>query len=235
MKSLNIKHLLIAMVLFLSACKLDKPILPGDKGYVAAVPPGDSTSTGTGTTGTGTTTTTGYYLTGTLGTTAINMIVDDSRKGWYEGSLSTLSSDTGEMTGRIEALITPGDTTKQQNVGVEFSTMQVNTSANVQAYFDGFVNTGAWNYATSYNFVPGVKTLEIFYADSKGKTYSSVGAQTGSTANISTVTVIAPHSGFNDGLKIKLSLNCVMYPTDGSAGSLPLKAEATVFLEDQLH
>jgi hypothetical protein len=64
----------------LNSCKLDKPVLPGDPGYVAAIPPNDSTGIGTGGGGTTATNIDTALLSGnwTVATTGIGVIVDEA-------------------------------------------------------------------------------------------------------------------------------------------------------------
>jgi hypothetical protein len=77
----------------------------------------------------------------------------------------------------------------------------------------------------------------IYYTDIAGKQYNTIGAQTGSAANVAAVTPVTGSVYNSDaGLKIKLTFNCTLYPTDGTGNSLKItNTEATVFLDDLLY
>jgi len=225
MKILNFTLVLALIVSFLSACKLDPPIYPKKT---------DSTST-IDTVHTGTTADTGYYLKATLNGQALNWQVTADPGGWGTGSGGNAITANGVITGYLTAEIFASNKTLLPGFYVEFKTMQVDTGNTVTPYFNSFVNTGGWNYATIYDYDPGYKSLIIYYTDSTGKPYTSVGPQAHGTANIISATPIPGQYGAPEGLKIKLTLNCILYPADGSPGTLTLvNAEATVYLSDLL-
>jgi hypothetical protein len=177
-----------------------------------------------------------YYLKGTLNGKAVTwQAAIDGSPGYVTGSSGALSLDQGVTTGELTALLS-ATTGYQPQLGVGFRTFNVNYNQDIPAYFNSFVNTGAWAYAVNDNHTAGVKAIAIYYTDAQGKTYTSVGAQTGGSANVVAVTPEAARVGSNESLKIKLTFSCTLYPTDGTGATLALtNAEATVLLEDLLH
>jgi hypothetical protein len=182
-----------------------------------------------------TTITAAYYFKGTLNGQALTWQATNDMTGYYTGSAGTLSNDQGVITGGLTALLS-ASTGLQPQLGIEFRTFQVNTSQDIPAYFNGFVNTGAWAFATTADYPAGVKAIAIYYTDSTGKQYSSIGSQAGNSSNVAAVTPIPAQLGTNESLKIKATFSCTLYPVDGTGSNLSLTgAEATVLLEDLLY
>jgi len=237
MKTLPFSLFFACIVLFISACKLDKPIFPKLKSTTSTGTTGTGTGSGSGTgsgTGTGTTTSGEYYFKGTIDGQSINWQVTDNFTGWVTGSSGDGSVDKGVYTGSLEALLSAADVYQPQ-LGIQFETFYIDYIQNDEpTYFNSFVNTGAWTYTASSNdIVAGKKSLEVNYADSKGNAYTSVGVQTGSTATVLSVTPVPAEFGINESLKIKIQFSCKLYPVGGSGNALTVtNAEATVRLED---
>lgn len=222
MKKLNLAQFLLLAILFLSACKND---LPDFSNTTLITNPG-GTSGGI---------TSEYYFKGTLNGQTINwQAAPDGAPGYVTGSASAISLDKGIVTGSLEALVSK-TTGLQPQLGIQFEIFKVDLSQNVAAYFTGFVSTGAWVFNTSPTGTTAPKEITIFYTDASGKTYQSTGPQTGGVTVIS-VSPVSPELGNNEGLKIKLTFSCTLYPADLTGNPLSLNnAEATVFLEDLLH
>jgi hypothetical protein len=147
-----------------------------------------------------------------------------------------LPNNQGDISGGITALVSanPG---LQPQLGIEFKTIDKGPNADAVTVFNSFVDTGAWAYAATLNYAIGTKSIVIYYTGNAGKQYNSIGAQNGSNANVIAVTPV-PGSVYNSdsGLKIKLTFNCTLYPTDGTGNSLKItNTEATVFLDDLLY
>lgn len=184
----------------------------------------------------GSTITAAYYFKGTLNGHALTwQAAIDGSPGYFTGSRSSTSLYQGINTGGLTALLS-GASGSSPQLGVEFRTFSIDLSQDVPAYFNSFVNTGVWVYATGSNYTPGTKAIAIYYTDSTGKQYSSFGTQAGSTANVLTVTPLPAQLGINESSKIKLTFACTLFPVDGTGNTLSLtNAEATVMLEDLLH
>jgi hypothetical protein len=211
MKTIKLTLVLFLTVLLFSRCKKDSA-------------KNDNTNT----------TNAEYYFKGTLNGTALNWQVNDALNTWVEGSSATLSNDQGNISGGITALISAGNGFQPQ-FGIEFKTYNKPAADDYTTVFSGFVKTGSWAYSTNASYAVGTKAIVIYYLDASGKEYTSVGGQSGSTANVITITPIAASLGRNDAQKIKLTFNCTLYPADGTGAALNLtNAEATVFLEDLL-
>jgi hypothetical protein len=212
MKTINLTLFFVAIVLIFSACKKSTVSIKTN------------------------TITAEYYLKGTLNGQAVTwQAAIDGSPGYFAGSASVLSRDLGVTTGELTALLSASAGLKPQ-LGVGFRTFKVNYDQDIPAYFNNFINTGAWAYAANDNHTVGVKALTIYYTDAQGKTYSTIGLQTGSISNVSAVTQVAARLGSNESLKVKLTFSCTLYPTDGTGANLSLtNAEATVLVEDQLY
>ncbi len=214
MKTINITLLFVISVLFFVSCKKDSPVTDN----------GQTTITST------------YYFKGALNGQAVTWQAEiDGSPGFYVGYSSVLSRYQGDVSGGLTGLLSAKGVLKPQ-LGIEFRTFMINNSQDITAYFNGYVNTGAWAYAVNNNYTPGTKALAIYYTDKAGKSYSSIGSQTGSSSNVMAVTRVPPRPGSNESLKIKLTFNCTLYPADGTGSNLPLtNAEATVLVTDDLY
>jgi len=234
MKILSFPLFLASILFSLAACTVDKPILPKK---ITSTGTNVKDTTGTGKTGTDTTgtaktdtTKSGYYFKGTLGSQAFDWEVTNNVSGWIMATL--------DVSGTLTAYIGSSGTFQPQ-YGVEIISSSIDTAASAQAkstYFNSFISTGAWAYVTAFPYNVNAKAVIINYIDSNGNGYSSVGPQTGSTATVISVTKIAADAHYNESLKIKLSLNCILYSADGS-NAAPIKlsnAETTVRLENLL-
>jgi len=210
--------------LFLSAaisgCKLDGDVLPAD----AVLKSTDSV----------TTTTSEYYFKGTLNGQTVNWPVTGDINGWFTGSGSATSNNAGDITGSLSALITAA---KAQNPAfeVEFGTFHVLPTDVKSTIFNAFIQPGSFAYGTDNNAIDA-KFITISYTDSQGNFYTSAtGTQTGSTANVVSVTPVPAGLGTNESLKIKLTFSCTLYPIIATGTSITLtNAEATVLLENLL-
>jgi hypothetical protein len=234
MKTSTFALSLVSVVFFFSACKLDTPVFPKLRSTTAV----DTTSTGTGTTGTGTGTSASseYYFKGTMGTQAFDWGVTDDANGWVVGSSANGSTDKGVITDGITALFSASKGYKPQ-FGIEFRTFQVNYDDDKSAYFNSFVKTGAWAYAADDSYIVNKKLIAFTYTDINGKGYSSEGVQTGSSANVISVTQVPALSNvsLDESLKIKISFSCTLYPIDGSGDQIKISnAEAIVNLQNLL-
>jgi hypothetical protein len=119
---------------------------------------------------------------------------------------------------------------------IEFKTFNKGANDDAAIVFNNFVNTGNWAFANTLDYTIGTRSIVIYYTDNSGKQYSSVGSQSGSSANVATVTpVTASVYNSDPGLKIKLTFNCKLYPLDGIGSVITVtNTEATVFLDDLL-
>ncbi|MEP6614094.1 MAG: hypothetical protein ABJA76_19460 [Mucilaginibacter sp.] len=231
MKNLKPASFLILVILLFSACKKD----PVDYSAYNAE---HGTHIGDGPIGTGGTTdqTAVYYFKGTLGGKALSWIVNaDESSGWVSGSALAGSRDMGVNIMGLTALLSASENFKPQ-LGVEFRTVKYNFDEDKSAVFNSFITTGAWPFATSDDYVVDKKVLIIHYTDATGKVYSSIGAQTAASPNVSTITKVPPELGRNESLKVKLTFSCTLYPADGTGSPVTLTgAEALVRQENLLN
>jgi hypothetical protein len=231
MKTLNLVAAIAVSIFCFSGCKLDKP------DFSNVITNSSSTNTTSGGNSWGNITAP-YYFKGTLGGQSILWQVDPNSYNvdYAVGSASSISNDKGNESGALIATISAGQT-MQPEFGVEFRTFQVNTSQDIHAYFNTFVNTGAWAFATSTSDLSSnAKTIVIDYTDAKGNQYWSVGPQTGNSITVVSVTQIPAGLGVNESLKIKLTFSCKLYPVTGSGNAITLSnVEATLRLEDMLY
>lgn len=176
-----------------------------------------------------------YYVKGTLNGQPWNWNVPADQSGYVVGSSSILPNNQGVISGGITALVSSASNVQPQ-LGIEFKTFTKNENDDAATIFNNFVTTGAWTYASTLAYVSGTKSVVIYYTDSNGKTYSSIGAQSGSSLNVVSSTPVSGSVYNSDpGLKIKLTFNCKLYPTDGTGNTLTItNTEATVFLDDML-
>lgn len=183
----------------------------------------------------GNTPTSEYYFKGNLNGKATDWEATTTGTGWAAGSRATLSNDAGDISGGITALLT--DIPSQQpQFGIEFKTFNKGVDADVTTVFNSFVKTGTWAYASTNDYTIGTKSLVIYYTDSNGNQYSSIGSQTGSGANVLSVTQVTGDAyNIDAGLRIKLTFNCTLYPVSGTGSAITIaNGEATVFLDNLL-
>src|SRR5579872_7111283 len=186
MKSLRFTPALFLVLSLFSACKKDSNN-------------GSNTSTSE------------YYFKGTLNGKATDWEATTTGNGWATGSSSSLSNNAGEISGGITALLT-NFPAQQPQLGIEFKTFDKGANADATTVFNGFVKTGAWAFASTTDYTIGTKSIVVYYTDSSGNQYSSIGSQTGSSANILSVTQVTGDAYNADtGLKIKLTFNCTLY------------------------
>jgi hypothetical protein len=223
MKNLYKAVTFLFLLTAINSCKPDPDIYPTKiipiPGYVK--PDTSAASTGD------------YYLKGTLNGQALNWQETDGFDGWVTGSASATSNDQGEITGSLTALLTDSKQLKPQ-FGVEIGMFHALPNDDKSVVFKSFVKTGTWNFGTDHD-AADAKFVSITYVDNQGNLYTSAkGAQTGSV-NIASITSVPAEIGREEGLKIKLTFSCTLYPIDGTGTSLTLtNAEATVWLENGL-
>jgi len=177
-----------------------------------------------------------YYFIGTVNGSAVNWEASTTGDGWAAGSSAELPNDQGEIYGEITALLThyPGG---HPQLGIEFKTFDKKADNDDAAgYFNSFVTTGSWAFSNTTDYPIGDKSVIITYLDENGKQYNSIGSQTGSSANVISST---PTSGdaynVDSGLKIKLTLNCTLYPVDGTGNPIKItNGQGIVFLDNMI-
>jgi hypothetical protein len=175
-----------------------------------------------------------YYFKGTLNGQALNWDVTNGTTGWINGSASSLTNTNGQITGSLTALLSAAGSFEPQ-LGFEFETFNVLPVDDESVIFNNFIQVGAFSYATASGFAVGTKALIITYTDGQGNKYTSVGAQTGSSLNIVSVTQIPATIGTNESLRINLTFSCTLYPVSGTGASLTItNATASVLLVDLL-
>jgi hypothetical protein len=238
MKTSTFTLFLVSIVLFFSACALDKPVLP--KSATSTTGTG---TTGTGTTGTGSGTNTGgssgYYFKGTLASQAFDWEVsNDNLSNWITGSESSLFVFEKQESGPLIADFGAAANNQQPEFQIEFYRFTVDSAASAQTKstaFNSFIKPGSWSLATTYGLVDSTKTLVIDYTDVNGTKYYSAGPQPTKTANIISVTSVPADANDNESLKIKIAFTCTLYATDGSGKTIQLNnVDATVRLENLL-
>jgi hypothetical protein len=175
-----------------------------------------------------------YYFKGTLNTTLLNwqVYVDDAE--WGLGSTNSSSLYNGISIGGLSGEITAIPRFKPE-ISIEFKTFRVSYDEDKSAYFKNFVSVGPITYSVSALYTVGTKDIAVRYTDSKGKVYTSIGSQTGSTANIVEINHIPAEPGTPEYLRIKITFSCKLYPSDNTGSTLALTgAEAILRLENQL-
>lgn len=176
-----------------------------------------------------------YYVKGTLNGQAWNWQVPTDLSGYIVGSSATESNDQGTISGGLTALVSAASGLQPQ-LGIELKTFTKKEDEDESAIFNAFVTTGSWVYASTSDYTTGTKSAVVYYTDSNGKTYSSIGSQSGSSLNIISATPVQGSIYNSDsGLKVKLTFSCKLYPTDGTGNTLTItNTEATVFFDEQL-
>jgi hypothetical protein len=177
-----------------------------------------------------------YYFKGSLNGTATDWEATITGTGWTAGSSAALVNDQGDISGGITAELTYFPA-QQQVFGIEFKTFDKGPDADAATVFNGFVQAGAWAYASTTDYIKATKSIVIYYTDSNGNQYSTIGSQTGSTANVvSAIQVTGDAYNSDAGLKIKMTFTCTLYPVSGAGGSIKItNGEATMFLDDLLN
>lgn len=226
------------MLLSLAGCGLPQVIKPNTTGEpVITIPviPGTPTVDPPSNTVTGE-----YYFKGSVDGKTVNWSTSATAKGWTEGWANSSSRGTEDVTGSMGGTLSEMPSFKHQ-LTVEFKTIQILYTANKSAVFKNFVKLGAWNFATDDSKVINTKFLSIHYSDANEKHYSTLGgSQTGSVSNILSATPIPASLGTEEGLKVKLTFNCKLYPVD--SGNQPMagqpititNGEATIRLTNSL-
>lgn len=181
-----------------------------------------------------------YYIIGAVNNKTFNWEVDN--KIWGNGYGMTVSTDQGIGVGELQATISADTTTHHwPSIGIGFGTYQVGTNQSAAAlttYFNGFINTGAWNYATSNVLVNGAKEITIYYTDADGNNYSSAGLQTaGSVVSVTSVKQITYASGIKAWLDITVAFSsCTLYNLNGYSSSITLSdVQAHIHLPNLLY
>jgi len=179
-------------------------------------------------------TNTEYYVRGNLGQQAWNWQVPADGSGYAVGSGSSVSNNQGNLSGGITALVSGAG--QHPQLGIEFKTINKPMDADAATVLKNFITTGAWTYASTLDYTIGTKSVVVYYTDSNGKTYSTIGAENGTIFNVQSVTAVTGSTYNADpGLKVKLTFSCLLYPTDGTGGVLAAESvEATVFLDQTL-
>jgi hypothetical protein len=177
-----------------------------------------------------------YYFQGTLNGQVTTWQITDGVTGYVTGSSANITSNQNVVTGGLTASVSAAAGLVPQ-IGIEFRTFQFDNSQGVPTtYFDGFVNTGDWTFATTSTYTAGTKAIAVYYTDSQGNAYSSIGAQSGSSANVISVSQVAATLFTNESLQIKLTFNCILYPVSGTGSNITLtNGQASVLLEDLLY
>jgi hypothetical protein len=227
-----LKNLLILLLLAscFSACKLDA-VDYGHYGNPKANTPGKN---GPGEPGNnGEVGSAEYYFKGKLNGAALTWAVTEDSK-WSAGvsASSTLYQDT--VNGAYGGSISNSEVFRVNYPAITFffKTFHSVGFEGRQLLFENFVTTGSWAYAPTTDLTVGIKDLYVTYMDKDSITYNSIGPQTGSTFNVVSVTVVPAELGVAEKIKIKLNLNCKLYPTEGSAPPLTLTdAEAVIYLQ----
>ncbi len=177
-----------------------------------------------------------YYFKGSLNGTAFNWEETEETQ-WRVGTSSSSSVLYGEGIGSLTASIEKEQShpslERKPSLGVTFQTFTIVESNVSPAVFNSFVNAGTWAYSATAGGSPNTKNLVVEYMDEQGKSYNSIGSQTGSTVNIIAVTPMAAIYGSKESLKIKMSLNCKLYAVDGNGAPLTMSnAEAVLYIEN---
>jgi len=208
----------LLLITTVSGCRLEPEVAP------------DSTNT----TDPPVTITAEYYIKGSLNSKAIAWQVTDGFTGWNTGTLGATSLDQGNVTGSLTGYIGDAKIFKPQ-IGFEFRTYQFIFGNDKPTYFNNFIKTGTWQLATVQNTALNKQFIVVTYTDAADKAYTSIGDQTGNSVTVISVTKIPAQIGTHEGLKIKLTAKCTLYPVAGTGTSITLKdVEATIWLEDLL-
>jgi len=117
---------------------------------------------------------------------------------------------------------------------IYFKTVQFIGFETRRSIFENFVTPGDWAYAASDDLTPGTKGAYVLYTDKDDNTYSSFGAQDGSTFTVISVTPIPTELGiYEPRVRIKLKFSCKLYPTAGNGAPITITdAEAVILLKD---
>ena len=177
-----------------------------------------------------------YYFIGTINGNAVNWEATTTADGWGVGSSAALINNGGEITGGITALFADFPA-QQPQLGIEFKTFDKKSADDAATVLKSFVTTGSWTFSSNKSdYTVGDKSVVVYYTDSNGNQYNSIGSQTGSSIDvISTVAVSADAYNSNSGLNIKLNLSCTLYPVSGTGDPVKItNGQTTVFLDDAL-
>lgn len=226
MKTLNLSLLICcAAAMFLTSCSKDAV----DYTSYYASHGGGSSSGG----GTSDDTNHGVYFKGTVNGTAVDLEVTNQLSSAYaEGSTSGVNTEIDPYLGDMSAFLSGIDDNHKQGFGAFFGTYNTPASAE-SAYFNSFITTGPWAYDPDDTQKPNSKQIWLYYNDTSGAEYNTRGDQTGSTLNIISVTHTAPTTDTKQGVIVKLTFNCKMYPFSGVGDPIVItNGEATLFLED---
>lgn len=175
----------------------------------------------------------GVYFKGTINGTSVDLEVTNQIGSVYaEGSTSGVNTTTDPYLGDMSGFLSGIDDNHKQGFGAFFGTYNT-PAATEAAYFANFITTGAWNYDPDLSIKPDSKQITLYYNDKSGAQFNTRGDQTGSTLNVISVTHTAPTSDTNQGVIVKLTFNCKMYPFSGTGDPIVVtNGEAVVFVED---
>lgn len=147
---------LVVLVGFCCSCKLDAPIYPGQKGYVADTPPNQtstgsgSTGTGTGSTGTGTGTGSTGTGTGSTGTGTGGTGTGTGTGGTGTGTVTPVANGNGLPLGAVGTILYKVD-------GITYTCTSsagfgIDQQANVYIAGEDINNEGPWVCVINLNF-----------------------------------------------------------------------------------
>ena len=145
---------------------------------------------------------------------------------WIPGTKASSSLWQGNVTSDHTACITAK--ADKSELGITFKTYYVEFEQSKEDIFNNFINTGSWMFSDTEDFHIGLKRTTVVYTDKNEKQYSSLGQQTGSNVNVISVTKVYEPYIIRNSLKIKITLNCKLYPKEGTGDVLTLTDAETV-------
>ncbi|MFA6245796.1 MAG: hypothetical protein WC615_02575 [Mucilaginibacter sp.] len=225
MKNLTSLVFILLLATFFSACKLDPVDYNHDVKPGGAVPGGTDNGGSVGSAE--------YYFKGKLNGTDLAWPVNDSGD-WGSGisQPSEYGPDNliagyggGIVNSKVFMVNYPA-------VMFYFKTLHATTFDQARLLLKSFITTGTWAYAPNVSLIADVKDVYVAYTDKNNVIYNTVGDQTGSTFTVVSTMVIPAEPGIAERIKVKLNVNCKLYPVDGNGASLTLtNCEAVIYLQ----
>jgi hypothetical protein len=171
-----------------------------------------------------------YYFKGELGGTKFDWQGTTETGTWLPGSLVFTSEIDDVNKGSASAFIANKD--GKPTLSVQFNTLIYPVNGNAQAATKALITTGPWAYTANVFPADDEKGVVINYTDDNENLYSSIGDQAGSTATVQSVTEVKSPNSTGNALKVKITLSCNLYPTDGSTNTITLRNTEAVLLFD---
>ncbi|MFD0765193.1 hypothetical protein ACFQZI_10040 [Mucilaginibacter lutimaris] len=230
MKMLKLLVFVLLLTWLFSACKKDSVNYDG---FTPNLPTAGNGGTESGS-GNGNVGSAEYYFKAKINNIQVTWAVDDQRSHWAEGISNATSIDNDIITGSYGGSISSAEVfmVNEPRITFFFKTFHFVGFDDRVLAFENFVKTGPQVFAANGNLDIGKKEVFVQYIDKNKVEYSTAGFQTNSFFNVESVTIVPAQPGLPEKLKIKLKIQCTLYPTSGTGNTMQLTdGEAVIYIK----